>query len=180
MHKKKRILIVDGYNVLGAWRSGMGSMESARMDAARDELTDMLRDYAGYAGQAVILVYDAWLSDRKTRTEETSGPLTVVFTRKGETADQYIERLTDSLAHDISLDKCEVRVATSDSVEQTVILGRGATRLSARELLAEIEHTRSTGRRHMREQAEKGRSTVMERMNEETRRKLESMRRGGK
>lgn len=179
MHKKKRVLIVDGYNVLGAWRSGMGRMSSAGIDAARDQLTELFKDYAGYAGQQVILVYDAWQSDRMKRSEEKLGQLTVVFTRKGETADQYIERLVDSLAQDIRLDRCEVRVATSDGVEQTVVLGRGATRLSARELLAEMEYTRSAGRQHVKSAAPPGRATVMERLSEDVRQKLESMRRGG-
>lgn len=179
MHKKKRVLIVDGYNVLGAWRSGMGRMSGAGLDAARDQLTELFKDYAGYAGQQVILVYDAWQSSRMVRTEEKLGPLTLVFTRKGETADQYIERLVDGLAQDIKLDRCEVRVATSDGVEQTVVLGRGATRLSARELLAEMEYTRAAGRRHVNAVAKPGRSTVMERISEDVRRKLESMRRGG-
>ena len=179
MHKKRRVLVVDGYNVLGAWRTGMGRMTSAAMDAARDQLTELFRDYAGYAGQQVILVYDAWQTGRMTRSEEKLGPLTVIFTRKGETADQYIERLVDGLAREIELDQCEVRVATSDGVEQTVVLGRGATRLSARELLAEMEYTRAAGRQHVKSAAAPGRFTVMERLSEDVRQKLESMRRGG-
>ena len=151
MHKKKRILIVDGYNVLGAWRSGMGSMESARMDAARDELTDMLRDYAGYAGQAVILVYDAWLSDRKTRTEETSA-----FSPCSPAKRPRISTLSGSPTVWPMTSPGQMRSAGGylDSVEQTDP-GRGP-RLSARELLAEIEHTRSTGRRRCGSRRKRG------------------------
>ena len=125
------------------------------------------------------MVYDAWQSSRMVRSEEKIGPLTIIFTRKGETADQYIERLVDSLAQDIQLDRCEVRVATSDGVEQTVVLGRGATRLSARERWAEREYTQAAGRRHGSAAVKPGRSTIMERIGEDVRRKLESMRRGG-
>ena len=87
---KKRLLIVDGYNVLNAWRSGM---DARSLSDARDELAHRLANYAGYTGQKVVLVFDAWMSDRMQRTCEEQGPLTVVFTQKNETADHYIERL---------------------------------------------------------------------------------------
>lgn len=183
MHKKKRILIIDGYNILGAWRNDMGHMKSETIDSARDALTELFRDYAGYSGQQVTVVYDAWLSDRMTRSEEKTGSFSVVFTRKGETADQYIERLVDSYSRDIELDRCEIRVATSDGIEQTVILGRGATRLSARELLAEMDYTRTSGRAHINNKPvsskSRTRSTVMDHLSDDVRQKLESMRRGG-
>lgn len=175
MHKKKRILIVDGYNVLNAWRT---DLRGASIDDAREAFTALLQDYAGYSGQSVIVVYDAWLSDRKTRTVEDMGNLSVVFTQKGETADHYIERLTDKFGKDIDLDRVEVRVATSDGIEQTVVLGRGATRVSAREMLSEMEHVRSAGRARTQAAPTKQKSTVMERLPEDVRQKLEKIRRG--
>ena len=138
----ERILIVDGYNVLNARRHLEGA---AALADAREKLLAELQDYAGYSGQKVILVFDAWRGDRQTRSVEEYGPVQVVFTRKGEIADHYIERLCDSYAEDVEFRRAEVRVATSDALEQTIILGRGATRISSRELLLEMSQARSAG-----------------------------------
>ena len=171
---RKRILIVDGYNVINVRKP---VRESIVLEDARRKLTDRLHDYAGWSGQQIILVYDAWLSDRMQRSIEERGPLKVVFTMKGETADCYIERLCDELEDDISMRRAQVRVATSDSIEQTIAFGRGAERLSSRELLLEMDmasldrgpKTSSTGKRS---------STVADRLPEEIRLKLEQMRKG--
>ena len=170
---RRRILIVDGYNVINVRKP---VRESRQLEDARRELTNRLHDYAGYSGQQIILVYDAWLSDRMQRSVERHGSLEVVFTMKGETADCYIERLCDELAEDVSLRRVEVRVATSDGLEQTVVLGRGAVRVSSRELLLEMDLARearggrvsSTGAR---------RSTVADRLPQDVLAKLERMRR---
>ena len=143
MAHRQKLLIVDGYNVLGAWPE---VSKGRPLADARDELTRRLHDYAGYTGQQVILVFDAWQSERLARTEENHGLLRVVFTQKGEMADHYIERLCDEHARRVELGKLELRVATSDGLEQTIILGRGATRMSARELWRELNAERSSGR----------------------------------
>ena len=171
---RRRILIVDGYNVINVRKP---VRESIVLEDARRKLTDKLHDYAGWSGQQIILVYDAWLSDRMQRSIEERGPLKVVFTMKGETADCYIERLCDELEDDISMRRAQVRVATSDSIEQTIAFGRGAERLSSRELLLEMDmasqergsSTGSTGKRT---------STVEDRLPAEIRLKLEQMRKG--
>lgn len=170
----RRVLIVDGYNVINVRKP---VRESLHLEEERRRLADRLHDYAGYSGQQIILVYDAWLSSRMQRSVENHGLLQVVFTMKGETADCYIERLCDELAEDIALRRAEVRVATSDLIEQTIAFGRGAVRLSSRELLMEMDmasaargsNTQSSGTRI---------STVAERLPEEIRARLESMRRG--
>lgn len=140
----KRVLIVDGYNVLNARRHVTGLQALAD---ARDALIHELQDYAGYSGQRVIIVFDAWQGDRKARSVEEKGNVQIVFTQKGETADNYIERLCDSFASDIEYRRIEVRVATSDGLEQTIVLGRGAVRMSSRELLMEMNMVRSQGAR---------------------------------
>ena len=96
--RKRRLLVVDGYNVLNAWRP---SLRSENLSDAREELTQRLMNYAGYTAQQVVLVFDAWMSDRMQRTTEVLGPVTVVYTRKNETADHYIERLCDSYAREM-------------------------------------------------------------------------------
>lgn len=170
----ERVLIVDGYNVLNARRQLEGA--SALSDA-RDALIARLQDYAGFSGQRIVLVFDAWQGDRQTRSEEEHGGVRVVFTRKGETADHYIERLCDGFAGDIEARRMEVRVATSDALEQTIILGRGATRLSSRELLLEMQQVRAHG--VSRAQTAPKRSTVADRIPAEVVERMRSMVREG-
>ena len=179
MRKKgrERLLIVDGYNVLNAWRGGLNNAET--LAEARDELARRLLDYAGFSGQKIVLVMDAWQSDRRQRTEEVTGPLTVVFTRKGETADHYIERLCDENAHRVDAGSLEMRVATSDGVEQMVVMGRGAIRVSARELLIEMDQVRSQGRQGA-VAAARSKNSVMDRLPDDVRRRLDEMMRSGK
>lgn len=169
---KRRILLVDGYNVLCAWKG----VPRGKLEDARDELIHALSDYAGYSGQQVTLVFDAWLSDRAVRTKEQSGALNVVFTKRGETADHYIERLCDGYAAAIDAGRLEVRVATSDGVEQTVVLARGAARLPARELIEEVERMRVPPA--IVRQPPPKKATVLEHLPEDVRQKLERMRRG--
>lgn len=175
MAAKEKLLIVDGYNVLGAWPE---LTRGRPLSDARDELTRRLHDYAGYSGQKIILVFDAWQSDRMQRTEETHGALSVVFTQKSETADHYIERLCDANARRVDMGRLELRVATSDGVEQTIVMGRGAIRLSSRELIYEINQFRRSGTAYAGPTPKSARSTIMDRVPEEVRRQLEKLRRG--
>ena len=174
----RRMLIVDGYNIINARRSG--GMDSYSLADAREKLLSDLMDYAGYSAQQVVLVFDAWMSDRTMRSEERHGAVTVVYTQKGEIADRYIERLCDDLAGDIELHRLEVRVASSDALEQTIILGRGATRMSARELMIEMEQLRTAGIRQVIEKPVSRRNPIGERLSPEVRERLEQMRKGYK
>ena len=173
----RRLLIVDGYNVINARRDAGFSADS--LADARERLIDALMDYAGWSGQQVVVVFDAWMSDRTARTEEKRGAVTIVYTQKGEIADRYIERLCDDLASDIEYRRVEVRVASSDALEQTIVLGRGASRMSARELMAEMGQLRAEGIRHTAPaRPSMRRSTIGERLPEDVRRRLDELRKG--
>ena len=171
----RRLLIVDGYNIINA-RRGSEGMTPDTLAQARDRLLSQLMDYAGYTDQQVVLVFDAWMSDRTTRTEERHGNVTLVYTRRGEIADHYIERLCDELAEDIRLRQVEVRVASSDALEQTIILGRGATRMSARELMMEMEHLHTEGIQRVIRRPAPRRNPIAEHLPEDVRRRLDEMR----
>ena len=114
----KPLLYVDGYNIIGAWPQAQ--REGWPLDECRDRLIHLLQDYAGYTGQEVWLVFDGYKAERPLRSVEERDGLTVVYTRHGETADHYIERMCQLLPR-----YREARVATSDYTEQTLILGRG-------------------------------------------------------
>ncbi len=134
----KPLLIVDGYNVIGAWKEA--EKHGWTMDEARDRLLHQLQDYGGYTGEEVVLVFDGYQSDKRVTTEEKHGSLSLVFTKHGETADAYIERL---VAQDPKYRT--IRVATSDGMEQALVLGSGATRMTSRELLRELRQMRQSG-----------------------------------
>lgn len=135
-------LIIDGYNIIGAWPDFRNSIN---LQASRERLIEIICDYAGYTKDRVIIVFDAYGGDNKKRSEEKIAGVEVVYTKAGETADHYIERLVDSLCRNLSR-QIEVRVATSDSIEQSIILGRGAARISSPELRDIVMRTRSTGK----------------------------------
>ena len=135
----KPLLYVDGYNIIGAWQEAENN--AWPLDECRDRLTRLLEDYAGYTGQEVWLVFDGHKAAHPLRSVESKSTLTLVYTKHGETADQFIERMCQLLPK-----YREARVATSDGLEQTLILGRGATRLSARELWRELRLIQTQGR----------------------------------
>ena len=135
----KPLLYVDGYNIIGAWAEA--EKNAWPLDECRDRLIHLMEDYAGYTGQEVWLVFDGYKASRPLRSVENRQALTVVYTKHGETADHFIERMCQQLPR-----YREARVATSDGIEQTLILGRGATRLSARDLWRELRQERSSGR----------------------------------
>ncbi len=166
----KPILYVDGYNVIGAW--AQAERENWPLDESRDRLTHLLEDYGGYSGQEVMLVFDGHLGERQTTTVEQRQTLAVVYTKRGQTADQYIERACARLPV-----YREARVATSDHLEQTMILGRGATRLSSRELLAELTQTRSHGRASHARLGGGGQNTLFGGLSQAQRDTLEALRR---
>ncbi len=166
----KPLLFVDGYNVIGAWPEA--ERQGWPLDEARDRLAHLLEDYAGYTGQEVVLVFDGHHSERPLATVETRATVSVVYTKHGQTADQYIEYACTHLPV-----YREARVATSDHLEQTMILGRGATRLSSRELLKELSQTRSRGRTHPAAGAGAERTPLFSTLNEEQRERLERIRR---
>ena len=115
----KPLLLVDGYNVIGAWN--VPREEHLTIEQARERLVHLIADYAGYSGEEVVVVFDGHYTDRPTRSHMMMHGVEVVFTRHAESADNYIEAACDAAPK-----WRRVRVATSDAVEQTVTLGRGS------------------------------------------------------
>ncbi|MBP3309624.1 MAG: NYN domain-containing protein, partial [Ruminococcus sp.] len=120
-------LLVDGYNIIFAWED-LKKIAEENLDAARAELINRMCNYQGYTGCELILVFDAYKVSGKHREVERYCNISIVYTKESETADTYIERVT----HELSRNH-RVRVATSDGVEQIIILGNGAMRISAEE-----------------------------------------------
>lgn len=128
-------LLVDGYNIIFAWEE-LKELAQENLDSAREALIEVLNNYQGYRKCSIIAVFDAYKVKGGVRREERHGNIDVVFTKEAETADTYIERTTHEMKG-----KYQVRVATSDRLEQMIIMGNNAFKISAKEFKAEIEHT---------------------------------------
>lgn len=128
-------LLVDGYNIIFAWEQ-LKELSKINMDAAREALIEIIANYQGYRRCHAIVVFDAYRVKGGERRFEKHGNVDVVYTKEAETADMYIEKT----AHEKSKDKENlVRVATSDRLEQMIIVGSGAFKMSADELKLEVE-----------------------------------------
>ena len=134
MTKKKSLLIVDGYNILNAW-----DMIDSRinLEAAREDLAEILADFSGYIGDDITLVYDAHRTDT-AGAEAHYGDLTVIYTKTTETADSYIERMIGPYLNTYR----KISVATADYALQLFALGAGALRITPLELKTLVEKER--------------------------------------
>ncbi|MDD6551583.1 MAG: TetM/TetW/TetO/TetS family tetracycline resistance ribosomal protection protein [Lachnospiraceae bacterium] len=130
---KRRFLIVDGYNVIHASHE-LSQLFHANMDAARTKLVDEVENYQGFDGAETLVVFDAYNRKENAGRESKSGKVTVIYTKQDQTADAYIEKFT----HD-HRDRDSVRVVTSDNAEQTIAIGNGAIRVTAKEFLQELK-----------------------------------------
>ena len=126
-------LLVDGYNIIFAWEE-LTALARQDVAAARQTLEEILSNYQGFRKCVVILVFDAYKVKGNPGSVEKKNNIYVVYTKEAETADAYIEKATYDLGKNH-----RVRVATSDGLEQMIILGHGALRLSARAFKAEVE-----------------------------------------
>lgn len=129
---REEYLLVDGYNIIFAWES-LKDLAKDNLDSARGRLMDILSDFQGYRRMKLILVFDAYKVKGNVGSTEKYHNIDVVYTKEAETADQYIEKVTHKIGR-----KYRVRVATSDGLEQLIIMGAGAVRVSARELQEEV------------------------------------------
>lgn len=130
--KEKEYLLVDGYNIIFAWED-LKELSEINIEAARMKLMDILSNYQGYKKQTLILVFDAYKVPGNVGEVQKYHNIHVVYTKEAETADQYIEKTVQEIGK-----KYHVTVATSDALEQMIILGQGAQRISAKGLLEEI------------------------------------------
>ena len=137
-------LLVDGYNIIHAWDE-LRALGREDLDSARERLIHRLRNYQGWKRCKTIVVFDAYKVKGNPGSVERLGDLFVVYTREAETADMYIEKTTYALAKERR--EHRVRVATSDGLEQMIILGHGAVRMSAAELEFELRQAEGEIRR---------------------------------
>lgn len=169
---KKEYLLVDGYNIIFAWEE-LNELAKASIDAARNKLMDILSNYQGFIGCTLILVFDAYKVKGNQGEVQKYHNIYVVYTKEAETADQYIEKTTHEIGR-----KYKVTVATSDALEQVIVMGQGAYRISARDFYEEVERTEKKIREiNERERGEK-RNYLLDYAKEEDAREMEKVRLG--
>lgn len=165
------LLIVDGYNMVNAWPE-LVKLKNENFEHARERLLDIMANYQGLTGKIVIVVFDAHMVKRGTGSKENHLGVEVIFTQSGETADACIERLVSSLPGGY-----HVTVATSDWAQQRLVMGLGALRMSARELLGKVEEL-DTESRSIAKKYQSNTPLLDGRVSEDIRNTLEKWRRG--
>lgn len=140
-----KYLLVDGYNIIFAWED-LNTLSQVNVEGARSKLLDIMCNYQGYTGATVIVVFDAYKVKGNPGSVAKYHNIHVVYTKEAENADQYIEKTVHKIAK-----KNEVTVATSDALEQMIIWGAGASRMSALGLRAEVENMDREKQEHFQE-----------------------------
>ncbi len=168
----KEILIVDGYNIIYAWPE-LKEMIKEDIAAARHALIEILRNYQGYREGLVTVVFDAYQTASLQESVEHYGAVSVIFTKADESADQYIERLVYRLKHP----ERKIRVATSDWLQQTMVMSQGAIRMSALELQEEVLRTKKEFEKRYMEQGVLHKNNLEHNIAPDILKELERMRR---
>ena len=167
--KEKEYLLVDGYNIIFAWED-LKALSEINLESARGKLMDVLSNLQGALGCTLILVFDAYRVEGGTREIFRYHNIHVVYTKEAETADQYIEKTVHELGR-----KYQVTVATSDGLEQVIIMGQGANRLSAAGLRELVEVIGSELRETMEHKPVSGKNYLFENLSDEVRSWIEEI-----
>lgn len=167
-----RYLVVDGYNIINAWEE-LRDTAKDDLENAREKLISDIIEYAEFTGRKAVIVFDAYNVKNSMEKIEERKYITVVYTKEHQTADSYIERFITSLSR-----YDDVRVATNDYAEQQIVLGKGASRISARELKIDLDNVKMRIKEKNSSHVKKiQRNWLEERLDKETLSKLENIRR---
>ena len=170
--RQEEYLLVDGYNIIFSWEE-LNELAKENIHAACDKLMDILSNYQGYRKCTLILVFDAYKVEGHVEEIITYHNIYVVYTKEAETADQYIEKTVHRIGR-----QYQVTVATSDGLEQVIIMGQGAHRISAQGLKKEIEDTEKTAREEWHHRRQSSKTYLFDHMSEEMQEQMEKIRLG--
>ena len=159
--KVAEYLLVDGYNVIFAWDE-LKELAKVNIESARNKLMDILSNYQGFKKCTLILVFDAYKVEGHVEEVITYHNIHVVYTKEAETADQYIEKTVHKIGREN-----QVTVATSDGLEQIIIMGQGAHRMSARGLRDEIKATENQIRQQWHEKRQSSKNYLIDNVSDE-------------
>lgn len=164
-------MLVDGYNIIFAWDE-LNRLANSSLEDARRRLIELMQNYQGMKRIKVIVVFDAHHVKGSTEKKLKYDNIYVVFTKEAQTADSYIERTANVLKKNY-----KVTVATSDNMEQIIIMGRGAERMSASELERDVKLVKKQIRNAIESYKPVKSNTILDNLDAETAAWLEEMRR---
>ena len=170
--RQEEYLLVDGYNIIFSWEE-LNELAKKNIHAACDKLMDILSNYQGYRKCTLILVFDAYKVEGHVEEIIPYHNIYVVYTKEAEIADQYIEKTVHRIGR-----QYQVTVATSDGLEQVIIMGQGAHRISAQGLKKEIEDTEKTAREEWHQRRQSSKTYLFDHMSEEMQEQMEKIRLG--
>ncbi|MBU5481290.1 translation factor GTPase family protein [Blautia sp. MSJ-19] len=170
--RQEEYLLVDGYNIIFSWEE-LNELAKDNIHAACDKLMDILSNYQGYRKCTLILVFDAYKVEGHAEEIIPYHNIYVVYTKEAETADQYIEKTVHKIGR-----QYQVTVATSDGLEQVIIMGQGAHRISAQGLKKEIEDTENAARAEWHQRRQSSKTYLFDHMSEEMQEQMEKIRLG--
>jgi predicted RNA-binding protein with PIN domain len=147
----RSLLLVDGYNIIGAWSSLKKTLARHGMEPAREELVAVLIDYSHHQDCLTRVVFDSHLQDTPSNLQRYTSHLSVYFTARAQTADTYIEKTCADFRRERGTDLARIVVATSDNAQRLTAMGYGAEWLSAPRLESEV--ALSTRRRRQQQRS---------------------------
>ena len=168
--QEEEYLLVDGYNIIFGWPE-LNELSKTDIAAARLTLMDILSNYQGYSKCKLILVFDAYKVPGGTEHVEKYHNIYIVYTKEAETADQYIEKTVHAMGR-----KHRVTVATSDGLEQVIILGQGGVRMSALGLKKQIESAGHEIREMCTTKSDSGKVYLFHETSDDVKKKLDEIR----
>lgn len=170
------ILLVDGYNIIGAWPALIKLRDTQNLEAARNELAEVLANYSAYRGFETLLVFDAYGQRQTHRQEHLTQHLAIHYTSFGQTADSYIEISCAKFRHDIRKFQKRLIVATSDRAQQLTVVGYGAEWMSAPQLAADINLSVQKVKHRQKPKKQSKQRFLSKSLNSETQAKLAKLR----
>lgn len=171
-------LLVDGYNIIGSWQKLLTLRDRKGLEAAREQLIEVLIEYTAYQGYHTQIVFDAHYRASPGNVEEITNNLSVHFTDFGQTADTYIEKACATLRHELQKFQRRLIVATSDRAQQLTIIGYGAEWMSAHKLVQEVEFTNHRVRRKQKSKNQSPGRFLFSSLDPEAQKRLAQMRYG--
>jgi uncharacterized protein len=185
--RKQAVLLVDGYNVIGAWTdlhekfdriNPLQSGSRADLEAARAKLVEALINYSAFEDYETKVVFDAYSRDEPAYCETVTPNLSIHYTDFLETADTYIEKFCAAFRHDLQYSASRLIVATSDRAQQLTVIGFGAEWISALQLISDVDFSASRSRRRHRPQTKSSGRFLFNSLDPQAQARLSALRHG--
>lgn len=172
------VLLVDGYNVIGAWSCLKETRDRDGLESARNELIEALVNYSAFQGYKTQVVFDAHFQESDTYCEEITNHLSICYTDFGQTADTYIEKFCASFRFNLDYRNQRLIVATSDRAQQLTVVGYGAEWMSSLQLASDVEFTAAKVTRKQRPQKHSRGRFLVNSLDAQAQQRLAQWRRG--